>query len=238
MGSNDDNLNVSTEERMRSLATTKASAQRLQSQGSSASELGQQQSVPLAEARAIIETWPEAPKGEAKKLLDHYGPPNEATPTKLFWYRTGPWARIELTADEILHSFPTTHTDFLTQYVDYPIKAERAAELVEFDGSVIVDRTAGQLGGRCDSEAANTVTLNLAVDIIEGRRTVDDARHFFAETLAAYAMGRDAPYAERLQFNPPSAKTGDQDEGIIGSAMLDQLGEKIKDAFGSGDLPQ
>lgn len=238
MGSNDDNLNLSTQERMRSLATTKASARRLESEGSSASELGRQQSVPLSDAQAIIAEWPEAPKGEATKFLDHYGPPNEATATKLFWYRTGPWARMELTADEILHKFPTPHTDFLTQYVDYPVNAENAADLVEFDGSVIVDRTAGQIGARCDSEAANTLTLNLAVDIIESRRTVEDARHFFAETLAAYAMGRDAPYAERLQFDPPSGSTADHDEAIIGNAMLDQVGEKIKDAFGAGNPPQ
>jgi hypothetical protein len=165
MGSNDDNLNLSTEERMRS--------------------------------------WRR---------------PRRAS-TKLASYRTGPWARIELTADEILRSFPTAHTDFLTQYVDYPINSEKVAS-------------------GCDSEAANTVTLKLAVDGIQGRRTVDDAGHFSAAALVAYAMARDAPYAERLQFNTPSAKTADQDEGIVGSTMLDQLGEKIKDAFAAGYPPR
>jgi hypothetical protein len=237
MGSNDDHLNTPTQQRMSELMTVKSSARRLQSEGQSASEVGQQQSVPLDQAQAIIQEWPQAPKKAGEKLLKHYGPPNEATPTKLFWYRVGPWSRIELTADEVLHSFPTLHVDYLTQYVDYPINADKGADLVKFDGSVIVDRTAGQIGGRCDNEAANTLTLNLAVEIMEGRRTVEDARQFYAETLAAYTMGRDAPYAERLLFDPRKG-TADPDQEIIGGAMVDQLGEKIKDAFGKGDPPQ
>ncbi len=77
-----------------------------------------------------------------------------------------------LTADEVVHNFPTPHTDFLTQYVDYPVPAAKASDLLAFDGSVILDRTAGQVGARCDHEAYNTLTLNLAGEIIEGRRTV------------------------------------------------------------------
>jgi hypothetical protein len=236
MASKDDHLHVPTQERMKALAKVKMDAQSLQSKGSAAFERGREQSVPLSEAQAVIQRWPDAPKAEAEKLLAHYGPPNEATPTKLFWYRTGPWARMELTADEVSHNFPTEHVDFLTQYVDYPVDPAKADELVAFDGSVIIDRTAGQIAARCDSEAANTLTLNLAVEILEGRRTVDDARRFYAETIAAYTLGRDAPYAERLQFQPPEG-TADPDQPMIGNAMLDQTLEKLKDLVGAGERP-
>ncbi len=237
MGSTDDNLNIPTHERMSSLATAKASAERLKAEDSAASELGQGLSVTLETARSIIEQWPEAPKKTAEKILDHYGPPNEATPTKLFWYRTGPWSRMVLTADEVVHNFPTPHTDFLTQYVDYPVPAARASDLLAFDGSVILDRTAGQIGARCDHEAYNTLTLNLAVEIIEGRRTVEDARNMYGETAAAYSMGRDAPYAESLLFTPPTG-TADPDEAIIASNMGHQAVEKVKDIFGAGKPPE
>lgn len=83
-----------------------------------------------------------------------------------------PWARMELTADHILHNLPTPHTDYLTQYVDYPVREDEVSELVAFDASVIVDRTEGQIGARCDHEAYNTLTLNLAVEIIDGRAAV------------------------------------------------------------------
>ena len=238
MGSEDDHLRMPTHERAASLATSQASARRLQGQETPGSELGQRNAVPAAEAQAIIADWPDAPKKVGEKLLDHYGPPNEATPTKLFWYRVGPWARMELTADEVVHNFPTPHTDFLTQYVDYPVSPGKASELVEFDGSVIVDRTAGQVGARCDHEAYNTLTLNLAVEIMEGRRTVEDARRLYGETANAFVLGRDAPYAEGLLFEPRSGETGDPDESIIASGMAHQAKEKIKDVFGGGEPPR
>lgn len=238
MGSRDDNLHLSTGERMASLATSKTSASAIKARHGLAEERGGGTTLSLHEAEAIVADWPEAPRLAARPLFERYGPPHEGTPTKLFWYRVDPWARIELTADEVVHNFPTPHTDYLTQYVDYPVPAARASELVAFDGSVILDRTAGQIGARCDHEAYNTLTLNLAVEIIEGRRSVDDARRFYGETAAAFAMGRDAPYAERLLFHPPAHETGDPDEAIIASHMARQGVQKIKDLFGRGELPQ
>ncbi|MBW3576975.1 MAG: hypothetical protein KY462_04400 [Actinobacteria bacterium] len=238
MGSGDDNLRTQTRERLAALMKTQASAQRLKAQGASASELGHKQSVLMADARAIIEDWPDAPRTVGEKLLEHYGPPNEATPTKLFWYRAGPWARMELSADEVVHNFPTPHTDFLTQYIDYPIDPRRATDVVTFDGSAIVDRTAGQIGSRCDHEPFNMLTLNLAVEIMEGRRTIQEARDLYGDTAAAFVMGRDAPYAEELQFDIPAGDTADPDESIIATDMLEQIKQKFKDFLGEGEVPR
>jgi hypothetical protein len=235
MGSGDDRLGIDTGERMGALATTKASANRYKAEGVEATELGSQQSVDLVEAQHLIAEWPEAPRKAAEKLLDHYGPPNEATPTKLFWYRNGPWRRTVLTAEEIVHNFPTAHTDYLTQYVGYRVPPEKVSELVAFDGSVLVDRTAGEMGARCDHEAYNTLTLNLAHDIVTGKRTVEDARRFYAETASAYAMGRSAPYAEGLLFDPPEEGAGDPDEAMIAGSMARQTVEKVKDVVSGGE---
>lgn len=239
MGSQDDKLNMPTHERAASLATSKASANRVKAEAATRTEGGQQHRLSIADAQALVETWPEAPKKAAEKILDEYGPPNEATPTKMFWYRPGRWSRMELTADEAVHNFPTPHTDYLTQYVDYPVPAEKAAELIAFDGSVLLDRTTGELGARCDHEAYNTLTINLAAEIIAGTRTVEDARRFYAETAAAFVMGRPAPYAEGLLFDPAEPGTAaDPDESVIAGAMAHQFGEKIKDALGTGRVPQ
>lgn len=235
MGSHDDRLNTSTGERLKGLMAAKSSANAMKMAGDSATDLGEQESVPLELAQQIAAGWPEAPKLGAEKLLQHYGAPNEATPTKLFWYRAGPWSRIKLTADELVHNFPTPHTDFLSQYVFYPIPLDRIADLVAFDGSVLIDRTRGEIGARCDDESMNTLTLNLAVEIIEGKRSVDDARKLYAETASAFMMGRDAPYAERLLFEPREAP--DHDEDNIGRPMAHEAVEKMKDAFGRGDVP-
>ncbi|MFH5822904.1 hypothetical protein [Georgenia sp. AZ-5] len=64
-----------------------------------------------------------------------------------------------------------------------------------------------------------------------------EARDHYAHAAAAYTMGRDAPYAERLRFAPPAGSTADPDEAVIGPAMAEQMLEKVKDVFGAGQAP-
>lgn len=239
MGSKDDELRTDTAERMGSMATAKASAMKHKISGGG-TELGGEYSVDPNDLEALVATWPAAPRKTAEKMLEFYGPPNEATPTKLFWYRAGPWRRIVLTSDEVVHNFPTPHTDFLTQYIDYRVPEDKVADLWRFDGSVLVDRTAGEVGARCDAEAYNTLTLNLVHEIVTGARTVDDARELYAETASAFVTGRPAPYAEGLLFEPPTEGTADPDDKMIGAAMTEQMAEKVKDVLsgrGSGVPP-
>lgn len=238
MGSKDDTLHIPTAERLKSMATVKAAAEQLEADGTAITELGTRSTVPMEQARSVIGSWPEAPKKTAETILAHYGAPNEAAPTKLFWHRTGPWSRMEITADQVVHHFPTPHTDYFTQYVDYPVPPSKAGDLIAFDGSVIIDRTAGQVGARCDHEAFNILTLNLVVEIVEGRRSVSDARELYAEIAAAYVMGRDAPYAERLHSAPAAEGAADPDEAILAPEMAPEMAEKIKDLFGAGTPPR
>jgi hypothetical protein len=92
-----------------------------------------------------------------------------------------------------------------------------------------LDRTAGEAGARCDSEAANFVTLNLMDEIVTGKRTVDDARQKYAEQMSAYMLGRPAPYAEKFLFEPPKGGTVDLDKVIIAGEMAKQMAQKARD---------
>ncbi len=69
-----------------------------------------------------------------------------------------------------MHNFPSPHTDFLTQYIDYRVPVDMFAELGRYDGSCLVDRTTGEAAARCDSEAANFLTLNLMHDMSPAKR--------------------------------------------------------------------
>jgi hypothetical protein len=146
--------------------------------------------VPLAEAERIIAGWPDAPQKGARQMLAQYGPPNEATPTKLFWYRAGPWKRILVTSDVLTHDFPAPHSDYLTQWIDYKVPVELVGRHHPLRRSCLIDRTAGEAAARCDSEAANMITLNLMHEIVTGKRTVEEAREVYAENMAGYTMGR------------------------------------------------
>lgn len=80
--------------------------------------------------------------GFSRSLIEQYGPPDEATPMQLIWHGNGLWKRTV----EIPHKFPTAHTDFVSQYIDYQVPPEKVSDLVAFDGSVLIDRTAGEMG--------------------------------------------------------------------------------------------
>ncbi len=226
---------VETGERMAALAGAKADAWQHKARGEHETEEAARYTMDLGGVEALIENWPAAPKTAAQQMLEQYGPPNEATPTKLFWYGNGPWKRTIVTSDVLIHNFPTTHSDFITNYIDYAVPVDKFDELAAFDGSCLVDRTAGEVGARCDTESANVLTLNLMHDIVTGKTTVEAAREAFAEHSAAFVLGRSAPYAERLQFTVPRGGTEDPDESMIAGAMARQMVGKAKDLLTGGE---
>jgi hypothetical protein len=229
---------VPTTERMATIARASADAMRHKAQGEHETERGAQHIVPMSEVEAIIASWPEAPKEGARQMLEQYGPPNEATPTKLYWYHNGPWKRTLITSDVLTHNFPAPHSDFLTQWIDYPVPVDMVDAITRYDGSCLVDRTAGEVGARCDSEAANLITLNLMHEIVTGTKSVEEAREVYAENMAAYTMGRPAPYAEHFLFTVPQGRTEDPDESMMAGAMARQAVGKVKDLLtGSEEGP-
>lgn len=133
------------------------------------------------------------------------------------------------------HNFPAPHTDFLTQVIDYRVPPDKISLISEFDGSIVVDRTKGEVAARCDAEAANTLGRNMVHEIVTGKRTVEEARKATAESTAAYVVGRSAPYAERLLFDVPPGGTADLDESMMAGAAAKQAAGKVKDALTGGD---
>jgi hypothetical protein len=182
----------------------------------------------------IIEHWAAVPQKVARRMIEKYGPPNEAIPSRLIWYQNGPWKRTILYRDEVPHNFPKPHTDVLEQYINYRVPPEKFDELAAFDGSVVADRTKGEVMARCDMEEMNFLSLNLVHDIVTGKRTVEEARKFYAETAVAFMMNRPAPYTERLQFEVPTGDTADLDEVMITEAMMHQIVGKGQRGRGLG----
>jgi hypothetical protein len=200
-----------------------------QLRGEHETQPGARETVSEQEVERIIAKWPEPQRNVARQMLDKYGSPNEATPSKLFWYANGPWKRTDLSSDVVAHHWPTVHTDFLTQTIDYRVPAELTHLVAMFDGSILVDRTRGEVSGRCDSEAANVLGLNMVHELVTGKRTVEEARNISTENTVAYNLGRNAPYAERLLFDIPQGGTEDLDQSMVGGAVLRQMAGKVKD---------
>src|SRR5687767_15964910 len=127
----------------------------------------------------------------------------------VMWHGNGSWKHTIVHRDEIAHDFPKPHTDFVEQFIDYRVPVDKFDELAQYDGSVIVERTKGEISARCDKEPMNFLALNLANDIVVGRRSVEDARRFYAETAAAFMRGEKLPYVQRLQFQPQTGASRD-----------------------------
>ena len=83
------------------------------------------------------------------------------------------------------------------------------------DGSVIVERTAGEVSARCHDEQANFLALNLMHDIVTGRRTADEARAYYAKEFLDYRRGKPTPYMERLRFPPGDESAADPDRRVL-----------------------
>jgi hypothetical protein len=228
---NVDTRDLDTPERLATTGRAVAEGVAHALRGEHETELAAQQSVDRSAALRIVGDWPEAPKKVAEQIIDKYGPPNEATPTRLFWYRTPPWKRIEVSADAVVHNWPAPHEDFFTQVIDYRVPPEKAHLIAMFDGSILIDRTRGEVWARCDSEAANVLGLNMVHEIVANKRTVDEARETSSQQTATYNMGRSAPYAERLQFEVPDGGTEDLDKPVIARPIAQQAAGKVKDVL-------
>ncbi len=166
--------------------------------------------------QALLASWPAKQRETATMMVSKYGEPSVVGDRMLVWFNTGPMVKTALMRDAVPHNFPMPHVDYLTQTVMHRVPADKLDDLNEYDGSVWVHRTRGELSAQCDVEAMNFLALNLAHDVITGTRTAPDARDFYAKTAMAFKQGdRSSPYVTGLTFKPePGAADPDRQHGM------------------------
>ncbi len=151
-------------------------------------------------ALADTSSWPAASRMAVKEITEKYGKPDGITSDELIWLNKGVWKKICVTKNESKHSFPIEHTDMMTTTINYKVPVEKMDDLGKFDGSVTFDRTQGTLSARCDKEGNNLLALNLAHDIITGKKTVEQARTSYADIVKEKMNGADPAYMQKLSF--------------------------------------
>lgn len=169
----------------------------------------------------VIRDWPDESREAAQLVIDRYGEPQEATETQFVWHGPGPWKRMVASQAFYRHDFPAPHIDSVESFIDYKVPPEKFGELARFDGSVIVERTAGEVSARCHDEEANLIALNLMHDIVTGARSVEDARRHYAKEFADYRRKKPTPYMEGLKFDPHGRDTGDPDVRMLSDTDLE-----------------
>jgi len=181
----------------------------------------------MATGSHLIEDWPAESKEAAQLVLDRYGEPQESSATRLTWYNAGPWKRIVAQKTFFQHNFPAPHIDSVESVIDYRVPPEKVSDLAAFDGSVVVERTAGEVSARCHDEQANFLALNLMHDIVSGKKNVQEARDYYAKEFADYRRKNPTPYMERLHF-PHGRQTQDPDSRVLSDAQLKEAAEEGK----------
>jgi len=178
------------------------------------------QAVPAAgeseSVEKMIASWPEASRMAAADMIQKYGQPQEVTASMLMWKDNGPWKWTKVSRETIQHDFPMPHPDLLEQAIAYRAPVEKYDDLARYDGSVIVERTKGEMSARCDKEGANFLAINLGNDVATGKKTAEEARTYYAAAIKRFMSTKEMdPYMQKLQFQPSGQGTGDPDSAAM-----------------------
>lgn len=181
------------------------------------------------EARQLVQDWPAAAKAAAEEMLRKYGAPQEMTATLLIWRNNRPWVRSLVHKDSVEHDFPVQHQDVLEQVAEYRVPLNFFEKLARFNGSVLPDRTRGELTAFCDREATNFLALNLAHDVISGAKSVEQARDAMAAGMHDILAGKPPQNAQSLGLPRPQGDLRDPDTPVLaqGQGQARSLGPAV-----------
>lgn len=85
-----------------------------------------------------------------------------------------PYDQIILIDEQIPHTKPAPHVDFLYASINFEVPENRIADVLELSESVYYDRLKKQLWARCHFMGANVATLYLAIKIATGEISIHD----------------------------------------------------------------
>jgi hypothetical protein len=182
---------------------------------------------PTLTGSEVIREWPAESREAAQLVIDKYGEPHEVTESFLVWHDVGPWKRMVASKEFFEHEFPAPHFDSVESVLDYRVPVESFTPLARFDGSVVAERTVGEVSARCHDEEANNLALNLVHDIVTGAKTVAEAREYYAKEFLDYRRGQPTPYMEALRFTP-DGDTADPDERVLSDEELKRAEDEGK----------
>ena len=157
---------------------------------------------------AHVASWPAGPRRTVTMLTERYGPPNVLARGIATWSNRKPWKRIVVRGD--------ASDAYLEQTVSYAAPREALASLREFGRGVRVNLEANELTAASSDESLNRLALNLAVQIAVGKRSVADARDFYAKTTRLSTAGKSSPYLTGLLFAPYRAAEVDRRRRGVG----------------------
>lgn len=148
----------------------------------------------------MTENWPNVAKSAIKDLDSKYGLPDSITEDMVVWNTTPPFKRSIVYREEVLQQFPQTHSDILQQFIDYKVPSDKIDEVSKFDGSILIDRTKGEVSTRNDKEEMNILVFNLTDKIVKGQITPEEARREYSKNAESFSSGGVSKLMTELNF--------------------------------------
>jgi hypothetical protein len=158
--------------------------------------------VPTPES--AIRNWPERPRAVAGALIAEYGEPSRFSDNELVWLQNGPW-HMTVVHRDAPESF-LRPKNILEQSIRYDVPAGKISALNKFDAALRFDNGSGELVSQGESESLNLLAVNLAQEIVAGKRTPAEARDFYRKTVRLSESGKSSPYMTGFLFPLPDAK--------------------------------
>ena len=159
----------------------------------------QSQAQRQALADAVVANWAGNSAVAARALIDKYGCPDAVESHRLTWWNRGPWKRTTVWEQTPLYA--SDDLPVIEQAVYFPIVASDAERLRQFNGEIEFDMQSGELVSQSMREETNFLNLNLAYDIIAGRKTIEQARQDYLRLLELGASGKTSAYMSGLLFS-------------------------------------
>lgn len=146
------------------------------------------------QARRVISVWPVVAQRTAEAVLEKYGAPDLSVSDRLVWYDNGSWKITTVYRD------PGAHIDVLEQTIGYSVPQEKVGALAKLDFALRLSRDNRSLSAVSEAEETNILALNLADEVVRGKRSPEDARAFYLKTVVQWNAGKSSPYMKDLLF--------------------------------------
>lgn len=141
----------------------------------------------------IIRNWPERPRLAARAMIEKYGAPEIANADALSWVGNDPW-------DDTVVRRSADIGESIQQSIHYPVTLPKLAAVRGIGGRIEYDSSSQQLSSTADVEGLNFLALNLADEVVSGKRTAEQARELYRRTRELTAAGKSSPYTSTLLF--------------------------------------
>lgn len=151
-------------------------------------------------AASLTNGWPESSVAAAKDMIQKYGDPTETTSESLIWRNFAPFKEIIVHKAVYSHRFPLLHQNSLEHVVDYKAPVDKIDDVWRYNGSIVLNRTQGEMSSFADNEAMNILALNLAHNVLTSRMGAEAARVTYGKETLNYMNGNKTAYTQVLSF--------------------------------------